>query len=56
MMAEPDVGADELRRNVTSPAGTTAAALEVLCADDALSSLMTRAVAAARDRAVELAG
>ncbi len=45
-----------LRQNVTSPAGTTAAALEVLMADDGLTPLMTRAVEAARRRAGELAG
>lgn len=45
----------ELRRNVTSPKGTTAAALEVLMAPDALQALMTRAVAAAKKRAEELA-
>ncbi len=56
MVAEPDVGADELRRNVTSPAGTTAAALQVLQAGDALKVLMIAAVTAARDRAEELAG
>ncbi len=50
------LGADELRRNVTSPAGTTAAALEVLMADNGLQPLMTRAVAAARRRAEELSG
>jgi pyrroline-5-carboxylate reductase len=46
----------ELRRNVTSPNGTTAAALDVLMAEDGLAKLMTRAVAAAKQRAEELAG
>ncbi len=45
-----------LRQNVTSPGGTTAAALEVLMADDGLAPLMTRAIAAATRRARELAG
>lgn len=45
---------DVLRVNVTSPGGTTAAALAVLMGDDALKSLMTRAVAAAEARAIEL--
>jgi pyrroline-5-carboxylate reductase len=45
-----------LRRNVTSPNGTTAAALDVLMAEDGLGPLMTRAVAAATKRARELAG
>ena len=45
-----------LRQNVTSPGGTTAAALEVLMADDGLESLMKKAVAAAARRSRELAG
>ena len=45
-----------LRRNVTSPGGTTAAALELLMADDGLASLMRRAIAAAAARSRELAG
>ena len=44
-----------LRKNVTSPGGTTQAALEVLMADDGLRALMTRAVAAAARRSRELA-
>ena len=44
-----------LRQNVTSPGGTTAAALEVLMADDGLQQLMTRAVTAAKERGRELA-
>jgi len=46
----------ELRRNVTSPGGTTAAALSVLMADDGLGRLLTRAVAEATRRSRELAG
>lgn len=46
-----------LRQNVTSPGGTTAAALEVLMDQKTgLTDLMTRAVEAARKRSVELAG
>ena len=45
-----------LRRNVTSPGGTTAAALAVLNDTGGLEDLMTRATAAARARAVEMAG
>lgn len=44
-----------LRQNVTSPGGTTQAALEVLMAEDGLQALMTRAVAAATRRSEELA-
>jgi len=43
-----------LRQNVTSPAGTTAAALEVLMAEDGLQPLLTRAVEAARKRSIQL--
>lgn len=46
--------AAELRRDVTSPGGTTEAALKVLTADDGLRALMARAVAAANARAKEL--
>jgi pyrroline-5-carboxylate reductase len=45
-----------LRQNVTSPGGTTAAALEVLMAADGLAPLMTKAIAAATRRSRELAG
>lgn len=46
--------ASKLRENVTSPGGTTQAALKVLMADDGLQPLMTRAVAAATKRGREL--
>ena len=45
-----------LRENVTSPGGTTAAALEVLMGKDGLAPLMKKAVAAATKRSRELAG
>ncbi|RDD60889.1 pyrroline-5-carboxylate reductase [Ferruginivarius sediminum] len=48
--------AAQLRRNVTSPGGTTEAALNVLMADDGLEPLMRKAVAAAARRSRELAG
>ncbi len=49
--------ADQLRRNVTSPKGTTAAALDILMAKEGgLQPLLTRAVAAAAKRSRELAG
>ena len=44
----------KLRENVTSPNGTTAAALEVLMAPDAMPKILTEAVAAAKKRAQEL--
>ena len=46
----------ELRRAVTSPGGTTEAALAVLMAKDGLAPLMKRAVKAARERAKALRG
>jgi pyrroline-5-carboxylate reductase len=46
--------AAELRRHVTSPHGTTEAALKVLMAKNGLEPLMLRAIAAARKRAAEL--
>jgi len=47
--------ASRLRINVTSPGGTTAAALSVLMADDGMQPLFDAAIAAARKRAQELA-
>jgi pyrroline-5-carboxylate reductase len=54
LMIRSEDAPDQLRRNVTSPNGTTQAALEVLMAKDGLSQLLERAVTAARDRAREL--
>lgn len=51
---QPEVAPATLRQNVTSPGGTTAAALAVLMAEDALGPLLDRAVAAAFRRAQEL--
>ena len=45
-----------LRQNVTSPGGTTAAALEVLTSETGLDRLMREAVMAATRRSRELAG
>lgn len=47
-------GPDTLRRNVTSPNGTTQAALDVLMGENGLAALMNRAVEAARARAQAL--
>ena len=46
----------KLRENVTSPGGTTRAALDVLMGDPGLAELIDRAVAAATRRSRELAG
>ncbi len=56
MYREPQTSASQLRVNVTSPGGTTAAALDVLMADDGLEPLMRRAIDAAKRRAGELSG
>jgi pyrroline-5-carboxylate reductase len=45
-----------LRENVTSPGGTTAAALDVLMRADGLPKLLKKAVAAATERSRKLAG
>lgn len=46
--------AARLRQNVTSPGGTTAAALSVLMAEDGMQPLFDKALAVARSRAEEL--
>jgi len=45
---------DVLRQQVTSPGGTTAAALSVLMAEPGLAELVAKATRAARDRGIEL--
>ena len=45
----------KLRENVTSPGGTTEAALKILMASDAFPALLTKAIAAAAQRSHELA-
>ena len=55
LLHQSDQPAAVLRQNVTSPGGTTAAALAVLMAADGLTPLLHKAVAAARQRAAELA-
>jgi pyrroline-5-carboxylate reductase len=52
----PEFSPEILRKNVTSPGGTTQAALDVLIASDGLFSLLARATAAAARRAQELSG
>jgi pyrroline-5-carboxylate reductase len=56
LFQDAETSPETLRRNVTSPGGTTAAALEVLMGEDGLTPLMTRAVAAAEARARALSG
>ena len=57
LLFQSDASPATLRQNVTSPGGTTAAALEVLMAEpQGLKALMCEAVAAAKRRAEELSG
>ncbi|MDP4594533.1 MAG: pyrroline-5-carboxylate reductase, partial [Beijerinckiaceae bacterium] len=56
MFRDSSTDADQLRVNVTSPGGTTAAALDVLMAADGLGPLMDRAIQAAKQRAGDLSG
>jgi pyrroline-5-carboxylate reductase len=46
----------DLRKAVTSPGGTTAAALEVLMRENGLTALMRETIAAAHRRAEALSG
>ena len=55
LLEASDLSAAKLRTNVTSPGGTTAAALEILGGADGLQKLMTAAVGAATKRGRELA-
>src|ERR1700744_339382 len=55
LLHRSELASATLRQNVTSPGGTTAAALEVLMGKDGMQPLLTRAVAAATRRSKELA-
>jgi pyrroline-5-carboxylate reductase len=55
LLHRSELSSATLRQNVTSPGGTTAAALEVLMGPDGMQSLLTRAVVAATRRSKELA-
>ncbi len=52
--AEPDLPAEILCKNVTSPGGTTEAALSVLMDQDALQNLFDQALQKATERSMEL--
>jgi pyrroline-5-carboxylate reductase len=56
LLAASAESAAELRKAVTSPAGTTEAALKVLMAPDAMPKALSEAIAAATKRSRELAG
>jgi pyrroline-5-carboxylate reductase len=55
LLRQAPESAEQLRKNVTSPKGTTAAALEVLMAADGFGPLLERAIDAAARRSRELA-
>lgn len=55
LLFRSDQPADVLRKNVTSPNGTTFAALQVLMGEKGIQPIMTEAVAAATRRSRELA-
>lgn len=54
MLRDENADPQQLRVNVTSPGGTTAAALDVLMSENGLGDLMRRATQAAAHRAAEL--
>lgn len=56
LLYRSDEPASQLRENVTSPKGTTEAALRVLMAEPGMKALMVEAIAAATARSRELAG
>jgi pyrroline-5-carboxylate reductase len=56
LLHRSDLDAATLRQNVTSPGGTTAAALEVLMGPGGFDDLLTKAIAAATARSRQLAG
>ncbi len=56
LLHRSDLDAATLRQNVTSPGGTTAAALAVLMGPGGFDALLTKAIAAATRRSRELAG
>ncbi|MGC1349352.1 MAG: pyrroline-5-carboxylate reductase [Xanthobacteraceae bacterium] len=54
LLHRSSLDAATLRKNVTSPGGTTAAALDVLMGNDGLAQLMKKAIAAATERSRKL--
>jgi pyrroline-5-carboxylate reductase len=56
LMRRSSLDPAQLRQNVTSPGGTTAAALDILMGPGGLDALMERAVAAATRRSRQLGG
>jgi len=56
LMRRSELDAATLRENVTSPGGTTAAALDILMGPDGFEHLLTQAIATATRRSRDLAG
>lgn len=56
LLNRSELDAATLRQNVTSPGGTTAAALEVLMGPGGFDEILTKAIAAATNRSRQLAG
>jgi pyrroline-5-carboxylate reductase len=56
LLRRSDLDAATLRQNVTSPGGTTSAALDVLMGPGGFDELLTKAIAAATARSRQLAG
>jgi len=55
LLSQTEDSASTLREKVTSPGGTTAAALEVLMGSNGMTSLLTKAISEATIRSRELA-
>jgi pyrroline-5-carboxylate reductase len=55
LMRQSGIEAATLRQNVTSPKGTTYAALQILMAEDGMQPLFDKAIDAATRRSRELA-
>lgn len=56
MVKTSEMNASQLREQVTSPGGTTAAGLEVMMKDDRLKKMLVEVVEAAKNRGQELSG
>ena len=56
LMGRASQSPETLRRNVSSPGGTTVEALAVLMGEDGLQSLISRAIAAAARRSRQMGG
>jgi len=55
LIKDSNIGVAQLRKNVTSPNGTTEAALKVLSGDDALLNKLSEAIEKAKKRSIEIA-